>query len=138
VQENSQRRELILTKDSAIVSNLDRYHVLGDLDKTLGSEINAQYAPDVITITTTVSAPMAIPAIVSIVTPVIVNAVEATEFDAVNHLVPEVPPTTTPKAVLPSKTKQAPLGSKVNFNASTDRFVYHFYVSIDIFVRIFC
>jgi hypothetical protein len=33
VQGNSLRRELVLTKDSAIVPNLDQFHVLGDLDE---------------------------------------------------------------------------------------------------------
>jgi hypothetical protein len=142
VQGNSLRRELVLTKDSAIVPNLDQFHVLGDLDEVLGSKINAHVAPEVITITTTVSAPLAIPANVSIVTPAIANAVDATEFDAVDHLV--VPPilstelliplTVTPAAVLPSKTKKITLGSKVPFNAASDRFVYQFYFSIDNFV----
>jgi hypothetical protein len=133
VQGNSLRRELILTKDSAIVSNLDQYHVLGDLDKTSGSEINAHVAPEFITITTSVSVPMLIPSNVSLVTPANETSVVATEFDAVGHLVvplfrTDIPapilPTVTPAAVLPPTNKKTSLGSQVTFNQSSARFVY--------------
>ena len=107
----------------------------------MGSKIKAHVAPEVITITTTVSAPLAISANVSVVTtPANEINVVAIEFDAVDHLMVSLPTTAipaltvTPAAVLPSKTKKITLGSKVPFNAASDRFVYQFYFSIDNFV----
>lgn len=63
IQGNGQRRELILTKDSGIISKIDQYHVLGDLDATLGSAI-AYIAPEFIAITASVSTPCISPPVV--------------------------------------------------------------------------
>jgi hypothetical protein len=131
MQGNNLRRELVLTKDSAIAPNLDQYHVLGELDEVLGSKIKAHVAPEVITLTTTVSAPLAIPANVSVVTPANEINIVAIKFDAVDHLVVPLPttaipaPTVTPAAVLPSRNKKVSLGSLVTFKESSVRFVYY-------------